>query len=240
MKLFKDFVNRMPSNEHLIQEVLEETLGSKVTPQKVKKNFSGLVEGIHNEIYKRYLLIQDKVGNELIQELIKKENREGSLFKDLNDFYMSIFQSRKVRAGKVFEVIIGTLFKKCDYPFDEQIIINGKPDFLLPSEKAYKNNPMDCIVFTAKRTLRERWRQIVTEGTKAYGFFLTTLDDDISKSQLNEMKNNKIYIVLPKNIIKNIPAYKNQVNVISYEDFFEDYLDPAVKRWDRQKTNIKK
>ena len=96
---------------------------------------------------------------------------------------------------------------------------------------------MDCIIFTAKRTLRERWRQIVTEGTKAYGFFLTTLDNDITKSQLDEMKNNKIYIVLPREIVASVPAYQSQANVISYEDFFEDYLDPAVKRWDRQKAN---
>ena len=237
MNLFKEFGKVMPTNEELIQEVLKEQLGEKITPEIIKANFSSLVETIHNDIYKKYLLCQEKAGNDLIRGRIEKDGCDEALFMDLNNFYMSIFQSRKVRAGKVFEVIIGTLFKKCNYPFDEQIIINGKPDFLLPSEEAYKKNPMDCIIFTAKRTLRERWRQIVTEGTKAYGFFLTTLDNDITKSQLDEMKNNKIYIVLPREIVASVPAYQSQANVISYEDFFEDYLDPAVKRWDRQKAN---
>lgn len=235
MKLFEEFKRRVPNNEDLIKEVLEEEIGSdKINSEYIKDNFSKLVEIIHNSIYEKYLCKQKEIGNDIITKHIE-ENNNRELFLDFNDFYMSIFQSRKVRAGKVFESIIGALFKKCNYPFEEQIIINGKPDFLLPSEEAYRNNPMDCIIFTAKRTLRERWRQIVTEGTKAYGFFLTTLDEDITGSQLNEMKNNKIYIVLPKKRIEENANYMNQTNVISYEDFFEDFLDPAVKRWERQK-----
>lgn len=227
----------MPTNEELIQNCLMEMLGEEITPEKIKGSFSSLVETIHDSIYAKYLQSEKSFGNELIKEHFEKNKNSDTLFKDLNDFYMSIFQSRKVRAGKVFETIIGTLFKRCAYPFDEQIIINGKPDFLLPSEEQYRQNPMSCIIFTAKRTLRERWRQIVTEGTKAYGFFLTTLDEDITEPQLNEMKNNKIFIVLPENRIKNNPVYSKQTNVISYEDFFEDYLDPAVKRWQKQEKN---
>ena len=52
---------------------------------------------------------------------------------------------------------------------------------------------------------------------------------------MNKLIKNKIFIVLPKNMIKKNKVYCNQNNVISYEDFFEDYLDPAVKRWNRQR-----
>ena len=54
MNLFKEFGKVMPTNEELIQEVLKEQLGEKITPEIIKANFSSLVETIHNDIYKKY------------------------------------------------------------------------------------------------------------------------------------------------------------------------------------------
>ena len=227
--LFEQFKEDIPTNAKLISDVIRELAGEKITAADVKTNFSDLVDQIEAVIYDRYLIAEKDIGNKILLNYYKTKPEDP--FTELKAFFMSISQSRKVRAGKVFETIIATLFKKCKYPFDEQIIINGKPDFLLPSEDAYKKHPMDCIIFTAKRTLRERWRQIVTEGTKAYGFFLTTLDEDITSTQLKEMSNNKIYLVLPNSKIINNPSYTDAKNVISYEYFFEFFLDPAVKRW---------
>jgi hypothetical protein len=130
--------------------------------------------------------------------------------------------------------VIRTLFKKCKYPFSEQAIINGKPDFVMPSEAYYRSNPIDCIVFTAKRTLRERWRQIVTEGTKAYGFFLATIDDSLTESQMDEMARNKIFVVVPRNLKETNSKYTKAFNVITFETFFDEYLDPAMKRWKKR------
>src|SRR3990170_4283733 len=115
--------------------------------------------------------------------------------------------------------------KQLNYPFDEQQVINGKPDFLMPSRRHYDRNLMDCIIFTAKRTLRERWRQIVTEGTRGLGFYLATIDEGISAPQLGEMLNHRIYIVVPENIKRKIASYNAAPNVITYEDFFRQHLD---------------
>ncbi|PJA40973.1 hypothetical protein CO178_01230 [candidate division WWE3 bacterium CG_4_9_14_3_um_filter_34_6] len=104
--------------------------------------------------------------------------------------------------------------------------------FLMPSEAHYKINPMDCIIFTAKRTIRERWRQIVTEGTRGLGFYLATIDDKVSRNQLEEMLNHRIYLVCPEEI-RNL-HYKNIPNILSFKEFFKDHLDPAMKRWKRK------
>jgi hypothetical protein len=101
----------------------------------------------------------------------------------------------------------------------------------MPSRAYYDKNAPDCIIFTVKRTLRERWRQIVTEGTRGLGFFLATIDDAVSENNLEEMKKNRIYLVVPASLKSKITHYKDAVNVISFEDFFDDYLDPAMKRW---------
>lgn len=160
------------------------------------------------------------------------------MFTDLDRFYLSLTQSRKVRAGSAFEIVLKTLFKTLGYPFDEQQVINGKPDFLMPSRNHYDKNPMDCIIFTAKRTLRERWRQIVTEGMRGLGFYLATIDEEISGAQLGEMLNHRIYIVVPENIKNRIASYRQAPNVITFEDFFRQHLDPAVKRWKENRVIV--
>lgn len=118
-----------------------------------------------------------------------------------------------------------------DYPFDEQVVINGKPDFLLPSEKHYRVHAPDCIIFTAKRTLRERWRQIVTEGIRGLAFYLATIDEKVTENALDEMKANRIYLVVPMQLKKSIEHYSEAPNVLTFETFFKQHLDPAMQRW---------
>ncbi len=71
----------------------------------------------------------------------------------------------------------------------------------------------------------------MTEGTRGLGFYLATIDEGISAQQLGEMLNHRIYIVIPGNIKIRITSYGAAPNVITYEDFFRQHLDPAVKRW---------
>lgn len=214
--------------------------------EKIKDNFDDLLEETEKEAYRMYLEYEQKYGEKVFDvfmgDLIKSGELKkldetgkvlGKHFKLFDKFYLSLAQSRKSRAGKGFEKIHNSLFKILNYPFDEQVVINGKPDFLMPSAKHYSENPMDCIIFTAKRTLRERWRQIVTEGTRGLGFYLATIDEDVSPAQLNEMLNHRIYLVCPENIKKKF--YKGKVNVLSFRQFFKDHLDPKIKSWKRNK-----
>jgi len=103
-----------------------------------------------------------------------------------------------------------------------------------PRRSTSRAHAADCIIFTAKRTVRERWRQIVTEGAQGAAFFLATLDKKVTKEQIGEMRKKKIYLVVPLET-KATKVYRNEHNVISFEDFFADYLDPAVTRWKKHK-----
>ncbi len=217
----------------------------KYTPIQITAPFDELIYESETEAYTVYLKYEQIYGEKVIQNFIDYLIEQGEIkttkdvgtalgkhFKILDAFFLSMAQSRKSRAGKTFENIHNNLFKTLSYPFDEQIVINGKPDFLMPSVAYYHTNPMDCIIFTAKRTLRERWRQIVTEGTRGLGFFLATIDDNVSEAQLKEMLAHRIYLVIPDEIKKR--CYPTIKNVLNFKDFFEDFLDPAVKRWKKQ------
>lgn len=239
--LSEEFKKHVASAEQVINIAVERKL-ARIKKEQVKTTFSQLVEETLSEAYSIYLESEDKSWQKAIAAYInqKTHSSDGRVelilllqknFKDFDNFFLSVFQSRKPRAGGAFETIIRILFRRLDYPFEEQQIINGKPDFLLPNRKHYDENAMDCIIFTAKRTLRERWRQIVTEGTRGRAFYLATIDDEITPNQLEEMKKNRIYIVVPASLKKEIEHYKSALNVLTFEDFFEDHLDPALRRW---------
>ena len=82
-----------------------------------------------------------------------------------------------------------------------------------------------------KRTLRERWSQIVTEGTRGLGFYLATIDESISARDLGEMIHSRINLVVPTRIKDVRPEYLDAPNVISFENFFRFHVDPAMDRW---------
>ncbi|HVB24620.1 MAG TPA: type II restriction endonuclease [Ktedonobacteraceae bacterium] len=212
--------------------------------EQIKKNFDSLISETGIETYRVYLEFEKKYGQEVFkafaQNLIETKELSdntrlgeilGGYFVVFDKFFLSLAQARRTRAGKSFEAIHNALFKELEYPFDEQRVINGKPDFIMPSFEHFKQNPIDCIIFTAKRTLRERWRQIVTEGTRGLGFYLATIDEKLTAPQLDEMHRNRIYIVCPQSIKE--ANYRDKVNVLSFTQFFKDYLDPAMERWRR-------
>tara|TARA_Y100000590_G_scaffold466398_1_gene641639 strand:- start:49067 stop:49264 length:198 start_codon:yes stop_codon:yes gene_type:complete len=58
------------------------------------------------------------------------------------------------------------------FPLDGQVKVDGaKPDFVMPSSEYFDQNPIDCMLLTAKKTLRECWRQVVTEANVTYSYF---------------------------------------------------------------------
>lgn len=246
LKKFALSKNIILKEQKVIVRIAGENIASRFNYNlgQIKENFDGLLEETEREAYKVYLDFEKLYGEQVfkvfadnmiatgeITDLRQLGPILGSYFSVFDSFYMSLAQSRRTRAGHSFEDIHNTLFKKLGYPFDEQRVINGKPDFIMPSYNHFRQNPIDCIIFTAKRTLRERWRQIVTEGTRGLGFFLATIDKDVSSAQLAEIHHNRIYLVCPRNIKD--AKYSSERNVLSFAQFFNDYLDPAMERWRR-------
>jgi len=239
-KSLKGHLDLLP-NEAVFEHALRSIVGEKIKDKGwIKANFSRLIHDIQAEAYRYYLSLEEPASAEALSNVFselfpEKGTREdyvrilSSATQPLGRFYLGIIQGRKPRAGKAFEQSIYTLFNALEYPYTPQPIINGQPDFLLPSVKHYRVNAMDCIIFTVKRTLRERWRQIISEGTRGHMFFLATIDEDVAKRDLPEMLHNRIYLVMPEDL--RASTYADQQNALSFEVFFRDYLDPAMLRW---------
>ena len=238
-KLKKAF--SVPGGGEITTKAMCEVLGAKAADKQwIKSNFSNLVEEIQLKAYAHYQSAERpaaaKAFRKVFSELLPKTPNPEDFFKLLDDnfwvldrFFLGLTQGRRPRAGKAFEQVINALFTTLEYPYTSQPIINGQPDFLLPGIDHYRRNAMDCIIFTVKRSLRERWRQIVTEGTRGHMFFLATIDEGIGARDLADMLANRIYLVMPERI--RAKCYPIQANVLSFENFFQHYLDPAMTRW---------
>jgi hypothetical protein len=235
------FRSKMPSGHSIAQAAF--TLATQEHGHDVewiKSNFSSLVEQIQSQAYDVYLKAESEAGKYALSSVflnvtdgndgITVLNKISDHFLDLDRFFLGLTQSRRPRAGRVFEYLLGELFKRLGYPYTARADLEGSiPDFVIPSIEHFKINPMDALIFTVKRTLRERWRQIVTEGTRGLGFFLATIDEKVAKRDLDEMLKTRIYLVVPERI--KTKCYPGASNVITFEHFFEHYLDPAMKRW---------
>ena len=159
--------------------------------------------------------------------LIEENIYSGKLknaFESVDEFVRianEVLNRRKSRAGKSLEHHLSELFSKNDLVFEEQALTEGKkrPDFLFPNSSCYHNFEFpakDLVVLGAKTTCKDRWRQVLSEADRVEEKYLFTLQQGISLSQLKEMSDAKLTLIVPKPYIQSFPkAYQNQLKDLS-------------------------
>ncbi|MDQ6528276.1 type II restriction endonuclease [Flavobacterium sp. LHD-85] len=176
------------------------------------------------------------------QEILNWLETEFKLFKTIeNDRYSSILKSpfasvedlitsantilnrRKSRAGKSLEHHLSEIFNCFELQYSSQSITedNKKPDFLFPGSDSYHNPLFDnnkLISLASKTTCKDRWRQILNEADKIKTKHLFTLQQGISKNQLQEMYKYDVCLVVPEPFLKNFPI-EFRDKILTLENF---------------------
>lgn len=129
-------------------------------------------------------------------------------FSSVDDFITlanQVLNRRKSRAGRSLEHHLSAIFDENRIRYTAQAITEGskKPDFLFPSVKAYHDTSFSIeklCTLAAKTTCKDRWRQILNEADRLRdkNKFLCTLQQGISSKQLQEMREEKVILVVPK------------------------------------------
>lgn len=143
-------------------------------------------------------------------------------FSDVDKFIEmanQVLNRRKSRAGKSLEHHLSSLFIGTNITFTPQAITEGnkKPDFIFPSIELYHDNsyPVSKLAsLAAKTTCKDRWRQVLNEADRlrSENKFLCTLQQAISSAQLEEMKKEKVILVVPGKYIETYPKkYQNDI-----------------------------
>lgn len=239
-RLSKEFKRVLPSSPAIIDETFNRLVERHTLDEhSIKEGFSSIIVALVHDATLTYMEYERTALAHALTNVYATFSVGGTADgviqamhnypKALDEFFLSIQQGRKARAGSTFEAFVAKLLTLMNYPYTAQPKIDGNPDFVFPSYDRYMHAAMDCMVFTIKTTLRERWRQITTEGAKGGNLFLATLDPKVKRNDIEEMSKQRVYLVVPRDLKEQV--YEPFINVISFEEFFSSHLDPAVVRW---------
>ncbi len=157
--------------------------------------------------------------------------REG--FINVEDFIskaQTILQRRKARAGLSLELHTRAIFieeglkEDKDFSYDCESEPGRKPDFLFPSETAYKDinySSGKLRMLAVKTTCKDRWRQILNEADRIETKHLFTLQEGVSENQYKEMAEANVKLVVPEPLIVRYPK-KVQPDLQTLESFMAD------------------
>jgi type II restriction enzyme len=182
---------------------------TKSNPDKEILNWLGaeydLFKTIENDRYSE--LIQNPFPS--VEDLVKSAN--------------TILNRRKSRAGKSLEHHLEEIFRISELTFQTQVTTenNKKPDFLFPNIEAYNNSKFDnqkLVLLASKTTCKDRWRQILNEADRIKTKHLFTLQQGISKNQLEEMNKYGVQLVVPKSYLNSFPQ-EFRKNILTLEKF---------------------
>ncbi|MER8606595.1 type II restriction endonuclease [Mesorhizobium sp. M0663] len=117
-------------------------------------------------------------------------------------FSLSVQNRRKSRAGQSLEHHLEALFQARSIHFSRgaETENRNKPDFLFPGHSEYHNpdfSPALLTMLASKSTLKDRWRQVLPEAARIPAKHLLTLEPAISENQTDQMKAERLQLVLP-------------------------------------------
>ncbi len=143
------------------------------------------------------------------------ENQIINGFDNMEQFVLlanQIINRRKSRAGKSLEHHLAALFTENEIIYEKQPVTEGnkRPDFIFPSSEAYHNIDFPThkiLTLAAKTTCKDRWRQILNEANRLRdnNKYLCTLQQGISPAQMQEMKDEKVVLIVPETYIDAFP-----------------------------------
>lgn len=208
------------------------------------------------EIIQKTIDIKDALGIKPDSRLVKRRQYEFEIFRsveeavelpfiqkgfaNLDDFILkaqSVLQRRKARSGRSLELHAKRIFleegliENEDFTHQPESEKGKRPDFLFPSEKAYKSESHSSNrlkMLAVKTTCKDRWRQILNEADRIEIKHLLTLQEGVSENQFAEMVKAKVQLVVPTPIISSFP--KNvRPHLQSFESFIGDVRSLSLR-----------
>lgn len=122
------------------------------------------------------------------------------------DHAQSVLQRRRSRSGYSLELQVRQIMREENLvegrDFSHQPVAEAgkRPDFLFPNAEAYHDPnfpPQRLRMLAVKRTLKDRWRQVLEEADRIGTKHLLTLQRPITESQLREIERAGVRLVVP-------------------------------------------
>lgn len=212
MTYVEDFIKPYPSNDFPSckdMALKAREICNKVDKNNPKKDVDAQLLRYIDFEYKMFRKIEaTRYASEYLQD--KSLNIQKLVF-----IAKKILNRRKSRAGKSLEHHLAAIFDDKHLRYESQVVTEGnkRPDFIFPSSEAYHNIdfPINRLIsLAAKTTCKDRWRQVLNEADRLKNDYkyLCTLQQGISSQQMDEMKAEKVILVVPRPYIASYPKEK--------------------------------
>ncbi len=111
------------------------------------------------------------------------------------------------RAGVHMELSSAWLLTRSGIPNENGQEVTGRSDRVCPSMDVYRDRPELCAILEFKRTVRERWKEVRDEISKAgHSVWLVTLDDSIGDSLAKQIVESNIVLYVPQDVFAKLEA----------------------------------
>jgi hypothetical protein len=208
-KLVEEAKQEIPSVDAILEEALANLQISNIPQEKVSQDFESLVRTLESEAFGIYRKHENTAFKKLVQLL--KEGKQALADSELETLVTATRrlefvagQMRKSRGGAAFQKIIQKLLNlagvPCETPHKETKEILRRIDLVSPTADVGRNTPDKAIFLAAKRTLRERWKQVVPEQMKGTRLYLVTINGDCSASKAQEIKEAGLIAYVPEHL----------------------------------------
>lgn len=241
-ELHRAFADRMPSAVAIAEAAAAQCLGDRASDSPwFKSHFSVIADTAMLSAQEQYLEAQRQAAraafNDVLVPIVGERATAGEFagvladnFQSIDRFFLSLGQSRHPHLVKTFELLVCKLIA-CAYADVARPILRGQPDFLMPSVEHFRRTPADCLVFSIKKNLRDRWRQMVSDSARPQGYYVATLDEEVPRAELCAMAEVDFHLVVTTRLKNSRHEYQSAANVIDFETFCVQHADPAVDRW---------
>lgn len=141
---------------------------------------------------------------------------------------LSVTNRRKSRAGKSLELHVRQILREESVAFTHNALTEGqkRPDFIFPTIDDYLNPrfPAEKLrMLAVKTTCKDRWRQVINEADRLadHKKHLLTLQEGVSVSQFEEMRDENVQLVVPQSLLPKFPK-EIRSEVMVFGDFIRE------------------
>lgn len=231
----------IPEVDAIVEEAIEKLKNNGIlTPKQIKSNFSDALSILESTAHNLYREYENKALEDLKESYIKAKGEYippkkvmNNTFPLVKEFEFRAGQSRKARGGSTFEkavpLLLQSMLIQCEKPTkNDDAKTFRQIDLIIPSMNVAIERPEQAVFISVKRTLRERWKQVVDEKILGYIYLVTHADGkDLTKPKYEDISKHKI-ILYVRDEIKNLDYLKDAKYVRTLNDLPKD-LERFVK-----------
>jgi hypothetical protein len=183
------------------------TLGyDKGNPKFFRENFETALSNLMDEGFR----VLHKEQTTLIRKIVAHSDAASKSDVDTSDEILwegikSLSNQRRKRAGVAMEGIMAFILDRCDIEYQRGQPKTGRSDFICPNLKAFDSWPELTVILEFKRTLRERWKEVLDELAKSHTVWLVTLDRGLTSGTVDSIGDSSITLYARQSVYESLP-----------------------------------